>query len=234
MKITYISLDAVFDENFSSPLSMPELHFQGALRTRGTSNHIPNTETLVKTTGRPSVKFESYPDDLILNPCHHEKPTRYDHENSPTNKGNQSGHRMITRRITREISQNYETKAYFANIAKLNDITYSEYLYIAHDIKETNTTGDKVKDQGINLSDFLPEPRSLSHILRLSPHIKEKWGDAIRSELVGLYDSETFSLIDKPLPVDEIIPTKLVFKTKLNSYGGLDKLKVRICMRGDM
>ena len=96
----------------------------------------------------------------------------------------------------------------------MNDITYSEYLHIAHDINETNTNQDKTKDLGINLSDFLPEPKSLSHVLRLSPHIKEKWGEAIRSELVGLFDSETFSLIDKPLPADEIIHTKLVFKTK--------------------
>ena len=53
---------------------------------------------------------------------------------------------------------------------------------------------------GINLSDFLPEPRSLLHVLRLSPYIKEKWGEAIRSELVGLFDSDTFSITDKPLP----------------------------------
>ena len=97
-----------------------------------------------------------------------------------------------------------------------------------------NITEDKVKDLGINLSDFLPESRSSSHVLMLSPHIKEKWGDAIKSELIGLFDIETFSLIDKPLQADEIIPTKVAFKIKLNISGGLDKLKVRICMRGDM
>ena len=53
-------------------------------------------------------------------------------------------------------------------MSKLNNLTYSEYLHIAHDIKEMNYTEDKVKDLGINLSDFLPEPRSLSHVLRLS------------------------------------------------------------------
>lgn len=116
----------------------------------------------------------------------------------------------------------------------MNDITYSEYLHKAHNIKETNGAEDRIKDMGINLSDFLPEPRSLSQVLRLSPYIKEKWGEEIRSELIGLFNSDTFSLIDKPLPVDEIISTKLAFKTKLNSYGGLDKLKARICMRGDM
>ena len=75
-----------------------------------------------------------------------------------------------------------------------------------------SATEDRVKDKGINLSDFLPEPRSLSHVLRLSPHIKEKWGEAIRLELTGLFDSETFSLVENPLPADEIIPTKLAFK----------------------
>ena len=125
-------------------------------------------------------------------------------------------------------------KHIFADMSKLNNLTYSEYLHIAHDIKEMNSTVDKVKDLGLNLSDFHPEPSSLSHVLRLSPHIKEKWEDAIRSQLVGLFDSETFSLTDKPLPADEIIPTKLAFKTKLNRYGGLDKFEARICMRGDM
>ena len=85
-KRTYISLDAVFDENFTSPLSMPELPFQGALKIRGTSNYIPDT------TGSPSGENESYPDDLILNPCHHVKSTRYGHNDSPTNNRNYSGH----------------------------------------------------------------------------------------------------------------------------------------------
>ena len=52
--------------------------------------------------------------------------------------------------------------------------------------------------------------------------------------MVGLFDSETFSLIDKPLPADKIISTKLTFKIKLKSNGDFDKLKTRICMSGDM
>ena len=38
----------------------------------------------------------------------------------------------------------------------------------------------------------------------------------------------------RPLPADEILPVKLALKTKLNSYGGLDKFKARVCLRGDM
>ena len=76
MKRTYISLDAVFDKNFTSPLSMLELSFQGDLRIRGTGYHNPNIETLVETTGPPSGDIKSYPDDLILNPCQHKKTNK--------------------------------------------------------------------------------------------------------------------------------------------------------------
>ena len=59
-----------------------------------------------------------------------------------------------------------------------------------------------------------------------------------RSEITGLFDSGIFPPNEKPLPVDvpadAIIPTKLAMKIKLNSYGGLDKLKARICLRDDM
>ena len=65
-------------------------------------------------------------------------------------------------------------------------------------------------------------------------YIKDKWGDTIRAEITSLFDSETFSFSKKPLPADEIIPAKLAMKTKLNSYGGIDKLKARIYLRGDM
>ena len=91
-------------------------------------------------------------------------------------------------------NQNYTQIAYFTRMSKINDIPYSEFLHIAHDMKEMSATEDRVRDIGINLSDFLPEPRSLSHVLRLFPHIKDHWGEPIRSELIGLFDSETFSI----------------------------------------
>ena len=90
---------------------------------------------------------------------------------------------------------------------------------------QTSKTMEKNQDTQINLSDFIPEPRSLSQVLRLSPIIKEKWGHAI--------DNDTFDTSERALPADEIIPLKCAFKAKLNSYGGLDKLKARICVRGD-
>ena len=59
-------------------------------------------------------------------------------------------------------------------------------------------------------------------------------GEAIRAEVSGLFDNETFLLNETALPTDEIIPVKLALKAKLNIYGGLEKLKARICLRGDM
>ena len=61
---TYISLDAIFDENFTSPLSMPDLPFQGALKLRSINMQIPNTETLTEIPGPPTGENEIYPEDL--------------------------------------------------------------------------------------------------------------------------------------------------------------------------
>ena len=50
--------------------------------------------------------------------------------------------------------------------------------------------------------------------------------------MTGLFDNDTFILNEKPLPADVIIPAKLACKTKLSIYGGLDKLKITIYLRG--
>ena len=65
--------------------------------------------------------------------------------------------------------------------------------------------------------DFLPEPKSLPQNLRMSTSTNEKWGETLRTKLIGLFDSDIyiyiFSLTEKISPADEIIPTKLVLKT---------------------
>ena len=127
-------------------------------------------------------------------------------------------------------------KAYFASMSKFSDssIPHSEFLYITHELPSDNKYSDVLSDEITNLSDFMPEPKSLNQILRLSPYIREKWGHAIWTEVDGLFNNVTVDLNERPLPADETIPVKLALTTKLNSYGGLDKLKARICLRGDM
>ena len=38
----------------------------------------------------------------------------------------------------------------------------------------------------------------------------------------------------RSLPADEVIPVKLALEARLNSHGEVDKLKARVCLRGDM
>ena len=135
---------------------------------------IPNTETLTETTGPPIGENETYPKNLTREDLIPEMTVDKDSQPSPLYERGTLRKRIKTRSLYKENSQDDEITAYFTNMSKLNDITYSEYLHIAHDIKETNGAEDKVKDMGINLSDFLPEPRSLSQVLRLSPYIREK------------------------------------------------------------
>ena len=103
-----------------------------------------------------------------------------------------------------------------------------------HEAEKDGKDTVQKQDSEIILSDFLPEPNSLSQVLRLTDSIRNKWGTAIYKEIKGLFDSNTFGLSDRALPDDEVIPVKLTLKTKLNCHGGLDKLKARVCLRGDM
>ena len=66
-----------------------------------------------------------------------------------------------------------EIKAYFTDMEKPSDLSYSEYLHIAYDINALNRSEDKIKDCRINISDFLSDPRSLSQILRMTRSTKE-------------------------------------------------------------
>ena len=113
-------------------------------------------------------------------------------------------------------------------------IKFSEYLKIAHEQVTQNKNLDKDNDIQINLSDFIQEPKTINQVLKLTSHIKEKWGTAIQKEITGLFHNDTFDTTEKAFPADEVIPVKCAFKTKLNAYGGLDKLKARICVRGDI
>ena len=60
--------------------------------------------------------------------------------------------------------------AYFTSMKNCPDgINNAEYLNIAHEQIQTNKIIEKNQDTQINLSDFIPEPKSLSQVLKLSP-----------------------------------------------------------------
>ena len=55
---TYISMDAVFDEDFTSPLHLSTLPYQGAVRIRSLKIQPTNTDTIAEFTGPPSGNEE--------------------------------------------------------------------------------------------------------------------------------------------------------------------------------
>ena len=61
-------MDAVFDEDFTSPLHLPTLPYQGVVRLRSLKIQPTNTDTITEFTGDPSGKEESFPNDLYLPP----------------------------------------------------------------------------------------------------------------------------------------------------------------------
>ena len=53
--------------------------------------------------------------------------------------------------------------AYFAKMPRMQEdnIGYTEYIHAAHDLQSTKKNEEKHQDAAINLSDVIPEPKSL-------------------------------------------------------------------------
>ena len=210
-------------------MNLPDLPFGGAVTVRSFTTKRLNDDVETDATGTSVADEEMYPEDSDL-PMTTQYCNVSDEDNS-SKKGT----------ITRSQSQNQEypqgngkIKAYFTTMSTNSEINHHEYLMFAHENKEQVKKDESKQEADMALTDFLPEPRSLSHVIRQSESIRNKWGTAIQKELRGLFSSGTFNLDIRPLPNDEVVPVKLTLKTKLNARGQLDKLKARICLRGDM
>ena len=59
-------------------------------------------------------------------------------------------------------------------------------------------------------------------MVQLLSHMREKWGGDVRSEVMSLFENDTFVEIERSLSADEIIPIKLTLKTKLSSNWNYD------------
>ena len=60
-KRSYISLGAIFDESFTSPLVLQDLPYQGAIRFRDTGRLILNQDTPHEHTDAPAGQEETFP-----------------------------------------------------------------------------------------------------------------------------------------------------------------------------
>ena len=139
-------MDAIFfNENFTSPISMPDLPFQGALKLRDINTPIINTETLTEVTGSPIGENDKFPSELISSPLtrsqisteEHNSPMcqeKYQHISEPAKGGTNSYD-----------NTDNEIKAYFREMAKPTDVPYSEYLHIAYASRGLNKFEERKK-----------------------------------------------------------------------------------------
>ena len=91
----------------------------------------------------------------------------------------------------------------------------------------------EIEDKELKASDYLPEPKCIKHIMRMNEEPRNKWKNAMRTELDAICDNHTFEPRD-PLPGEQILPLKWVFKVKIKANGSIDKLKARLVCRGDL
>ncbi|GKV21611.1 hypothetical protein SLEP1_g31573 [Rubroshorea leprosula] len=70
------------------------------------------------------------------------------------------------------------------------------------------------------------EPKTIKKALQLP-----QWLRAMQEELVALYKNNTWTLVPPPSTNTNIVGSKWVFKTKLNSDGSVDRFKARLMAR---
>ena len=155
-------MDAAFDENFTSPMNLPDLPFGGAVTVRSFTTRRLNDDVEIDATGTSVADEEMYPEDSDL-PTTTQYCNDSDEEDNSSKKGT----------ITRSQSQNQEypqgngkIKAYFTTITTNSEISHHEYLMFAHENKEQVKKDESKQEDDMALADFLPEPRSLSHVIR--------------------------------------------------------------------
>ena len=88
-------------------------------------------------------------------------------------------------------------------------------------------------DSGSEVSYFIPEYRNFSEVTKFSDDIKKPWLKATQNEIKNLINNHTF-LVQDPEKDEPVTPCMDVYKAKIQSDGSLDKLKLRIVVRGDL
>ena len=88
-------------------------------------------------------------------------------------------------------------------------------------------------ETGSIVSHFIPEPRNFEEVTRLAENIRKPWLKATLKEINSLINNQTF-MIEYSKDGEPVTPCMDVYKAKIQSYGSLEKLKLRIVVRGDL
>ena len=83
----------------------------------------------------------------------------------------------------------------------------------------------------LGLEHVIPEPRNFAEVTKLSDDIKKPWLKATIKGIDNLIDNQTF-LVEYPKKDEHMTPCMDVYKSKIQYDRNLDKLKLRILVRG--
>ena len=87
-------------------------------------------------------------------------------------------------------------------------------------------------ESGSEVSHFIPEPRNFAELKKLSENIRKTWLKATLKEIKNLINNQNF-LVEDQNEGEPVTPCMDVYKANIQSDGSLDKLKLRIVVRGD-
>ena len=88
-------------------------------------------------------------------------------------------------------------------------------------------------ESGSEVSHFITEPRNFAEVTKLSENIKKPWLKATLKEIENLINNQTF-LIEDQNEGEPVTPCMDVYKAKIQYDRSLDKLKLRVVVRGDL
>ena len=100
-------------------------------------------------------------------------------------------------------------------------------------VKDISQELTPLGESGSEVSHFISEPRNFAEVKKLSENIKKPWLKATLKETNNLINNQTF-LVEYQNEGEHITPCMDVYKAKIQSDGSLDKLKLRIAVRGDL
>ena len=86
-------------------------------------------------------------------------------------------------------------------------------------------------ESGSEVSHFIPELRNFSEFTKLSDYKKKPWIKANLNKVNNLINSQTF-LVEYPEKYDPVTPFMDYYKSKTQYDGIIDKIKLRIVVRG--
>ena len=98
-------------------------------------------------------------------------------------------------------------------------------------VKEISQELATLGESGSEVSNFIPEPRNFAEVTKLSENIRKPWLEATLKEIKNIINNQTF-LIEDQNEGEPVTPCMDLYKAKIQSDGSLDKLKLRIVVRG--